>query len=799
MDQHGDESLVALYGDALDFAQKMQEDLNSFHFLLSFFTTPNEVAVLFEDIGVTTQKITDGYKSVRKQLLRDGGVMKDPEGIIKDIEKKALSFIHGEHDKPGPLHILCAITHERRCMANRILEHVEVLNKVRLEGLSMLNTPAKRIKARLSELMRESTHVQPTLGGPAQKTTVALREQPDVAERSEVPAASETTTVPLKVDIPQQRSDVAKELVRDIKELKLPEIFGQFGRNLTELAFMERIEPICGRTQEIEQILDILGRKKNNNPLIVGPAGSGKTALVEGIADRQRQGLLPGRIIWELSLSAFLSGTEYRGSLEKRINELVIEVERLKDIIIVFIDEIHLINSESSEIFANMLKPALSRGLFPLIGATTPDEFKKFIAKDPAMERRFTLVAIAEPEGEELYEIVRHAAEHLSKYHHVEMSGEELVRAAIRLSSRYISGRSQPDKVLSLLDTLGSLLARGGKQAASEQDIMELVSVKTGIPLDNLLIDAGGIMRRLPERMDTAIKGQHEAKRQIVQLLARRFSRKNGPRPIASLIFAGPTGVGKTEMAKRLAEFFFGSEKKMVVFDMSEFQEQHAVSRLIGSPPGYTGFDEGGRLTEAFRREPYQLLLLDEIEKAHPKVLAILLQILEEGRLTDSRGFTVNMSECIVVMTTNLGAEEFSSSRLGFGGRSDDRRSGAVMGRIEQHISPELAGRVDEVVVFSPFSEADYRDLSIHFLEKMRLSLAESYGLSVSFDEELLAGWLAGQLTQKDKQQGARPLQRLIEKNIESPLLNKLYTTGGAVRAEIKRPDSGIDLAIELF
>lgn len=560
---------------------------------------------------------------------------------------------------------------------------------------------------------------------------------------------------------------------------KLPPIFDKLGRNLSALAGEGQLDALYGREKEVETVLDILYRKKNNNPCLVGPAGSGKTAIVEGIAVHQRDGLLPGKILWELHLSSLLSGTEFRGSLEKRILELIEAVEDNKDRVIVFIDEIHMLNSRTNEVVANMLKPALARGNFPLIGATTTDEFKKHIATDPAMERRFSIVNVEEPKGEELFKIVKSAAPVLEKYHDVSFKDELLLRHAVALSDRYISGKSQPDKVLSLLDTLGAVLCRSGKKEAGEEDLNAMISKSTGIPMENLLVDGSRILRVLPEKLNMKIKGQNKAKRKICQLLARRYTRRVEGKPIASFLFAGPTGVGKSEMAKSLAQFFFGSESRMVAFDMSEFQEAHSVSRLIGSPPGYTGFEEGGQLTEAFRREPYQLLLLDEIEKAHPKVLTILLQLLDEGRVSDSRGFAVKMSEVVMIMTTNLGAEEFSS-RLGFGGGNrDDLRENLVLSKIENFLSPELANRVDEIVVFNPLEKEDLEEVALLILNNMISGFKESYGLKVEYEDVTgVAEHLVGLMTMREKSLGARALKRVVEKRIEGLVLDFVYGEG---------------------
>lgn len=754
MEAQANDTLAALYGDALDFAQTLDEELSSFHFLLSFFTIPSEVTVLFEDLAITTPLVTDTFKELRKRHQRANTPLKEPAGMVKEIEKRALGFLQGPSDGPSPLHLLLAILSEKHSIAYQILQEMGLQSELRLRAMNILTNPPRRIHSRILELLDETTEVEPERA-PRTKTKVA--EEPPIA-----PAAADTVVPPPSAATASRTG-------------ALPEIFRQFGRNLTELAKSGELEPACAREKEMELILDILGRKKNNNPLLVGPAGTGKTAIVEGLACLQRDGgMLADRIIWELNLSALVSGTEFRGTLEKRVSELIAEVDRLKDTLVVFIDEIHLLNSDTHEMVANMLKPVLARGNFPLIGATTPDEFKRSIARDPAMERRFTLVPVEEPDGEALVAIAASAARSLSFFHRVRLDEPQFVRSAVTLSNRYISGRSQPDKVLSLLDTLGSVLQRAGKPEATERDLMEFISAKSGIPVDNLLVDGTRILQTLPARLDAAIKGQLEAKKKIVQLLARRFARKEARRPIASLILAGPSGVGKTETARRLADYFFGSDRRMVVFDMSEFQEQHAVARLIGSPPGYTGYEEGGRLTEAFRREPYQLLLLDEIEKAHPKVLGILLQLLDEGRVTDSRGFTVTMAQAIVVMTTNIGADEFTSPRLGFGnGGAHEEHEPQVRGKIEKFLSPELVNRVDDIIIFSPFTDAELQAVTRHTLDRTLATLRENYGITVAPDDpDAFALAVVQALGPKERHCGARGVQRWMEQQVESLILD---------------------------
>jgi len=615
-----------------------------------------------------------------------------------------------------------------------------ILTDIRLSAMKLLDEPTKKVKDRAQEMKQESTKV-----GKVSPDTIKVKER--------------------------------KKSEKEDAEDKDQNYLEKFGRNLTALAENGGIDPIFGRSREIELIVDILGRKKNNNPMIIGPAGSGKTALVEAVATKQKEGLLPGKIIWELNLSSIIGGTEYRGSLEKRLGELIEYVELNREKFIIFIDEIHTLFTSGNEVVGNILKPALARGAFPLIGATTTSEYNKFIAKDTALERRFSIVKVEEPRGEQLLKIVESAAANLSSYHGVALNEGELVRNAISLSSRYISGKSQPDKVLSLLDTLGSVLKREKREEATVEDLIAMVSDTTGIPVESLLVDTSRIINALPVVLDRSIIGQERAKEMIVRLLARRFGNRQGNKPLASMLFAGPTGTGKTEMAKKLASFLFGGEDRMVVFDMSEFQESHSVSKLIGAPPGYSGFEDGGRLTESFRREPYQLLLLDEIEKAHPKVLSLFLQMLEEGRISDTRGFSADMSESIVIMTSNLGADLFSSGKVGFGDAvSNEIRGREILDKIEHFLSPELLNRMDEVVLFRPFSDDEFLLIVKMYLNEVvgRIGLSEGFSIVVD-DVDEACHFVLEKMSLKDRQMGARAVKRLVGKLVEGPALECFY------------------------
>jgi ATP-dependent Clp protease ATP-binding subunit ClpC len=747
-----DETLVSLYGDAFDYAERMKsKSLTSFHFLLAYFSTPSEASVLFEEAGISYRNVAEVFNSMVKMSRISGNALKEPVDTIKEIEETSLRYLLNKGQKVTPLHFLVSICTKRNSIAHRILTQIGVLTDIRLAAMKLIDEPAKRIAQKAIEMKRESTRIN--FKGKA-SSSIQTKVQPEQSGKAE----------------PEDEA-AAFENPEDLEK-----VLKSFGRNLTDAASKGVIDPVFGRSREIELIIDVLGRKKNNNPLIIGPAGSGKTAIVEGLALKQCKGLLPGKEIWELSLSSLIGGTEYRGSLEKRISEILEVVEKNRDRVIIFIDEIHLIFSSGNDAVANMLKPALSRGSFPLIGATTTSEFSTYIAKDPAMERRFSVVKIDEPKGEELLRIVENAAKTLSTYHGVRIDDHETVKNAIILSDRYISGKSQPDKVLSLLDTLGSVLKRERKKEATNEDLMTLVCDRTGVPMENLLIDPGKIISSLPEVLDSNIVGQSSAKEKVMKLLARRFGNRVDGKPLASFIFAGPTGTGKTEMAKKMASFLFGSEERMVVLDMSEFQEQHSVSRLIGSPPGYTGFEEGGRLTEAFRREPYQLLLLDEIEKAHPKVLSILLQILGEGRVTDSRGFVSDMRESIIIMTSNLGADLFSTVKVGFGGTDPQTISDEeVVKKISGFLTPELINRVDDIAVFRPFTSDQLENIARISIKQAVDRFASISSLNFKADYKSLTSLIVSKLSQSDRTLGARAVKRVVETLVEGTLTEMCF------------------------
>ncbi len=616
-----------------------------------------------------------------------------------------------------------------------------------------------------------------------------------------------------------------------------------FGRDLTELARQKKLDPVIGRNDEIERTMQILCRRTKNNPVLLGEAGVGKTAVVEGFAQRVVEGNVPeillNKRIVVLDLAMLVAGTKYRGQFEERIKALMNEVRRTKNTIL-FIDELHTLvgagGAEGAIDAANVLKPSLSRGEIQIIGATTLDEYRKFIEKDSALERRFQIVMVNQPSSEETYQILRGIRGRYESHHHVKILDSAL-RAATDLSERYITGRSLPDKAIDVIDEAGSRihlktmtrppnlkdidnqiedLQNQKEEAVKKQDfesaagirdkidqfkerkevlmkdwatrqnentglvddqvIAEVVSKMTGIPLTRLSTEDSKRLMDMEKELHKRVISQNEAIEAISKAVRRSRSGIQDPRrPIGSFIFAGPTGVGKTLLAKALAEFMFGDEDALVTIDMSEFMEKHAVSRLVGAPPGYVGHDEGGQLTEKIRRRPYSVVLLDEIEKAHPDIFNILLQVLEEGRLTDSFGRNVDFRNTILILTTNAGAEAIKNeSAFGFQRPEDDASYQSMKERVNEHIErvfrPEFINRFNDIIVFRHLNEKDLEDVVDLELKKLRQRLVEKrLCLKLTDAAKKLIVKRGSNLDY-----GARPLRRAIESNLEDPLAEEI-------------------------
>ena len=625
----------------------------------------------------------------------------------------------------------------------------------------------------------------------------------------------------------------------------------KYGHDLTDLARQGKLDPVIGRENEIKRVIQILSRRTKNNPVIVGDAGVGKTAIAEGLAQKIAAEDVPdslkGKKVVALDMGALVAGSKFRGEFEERLKAVLDEVRQAAGEVIMFIDELHTVvgagAAEGAMDASNMLKPALARGEIQCIGATTLDEYRKRIEKDKALERRFSPVYLDEPSVEETIEILRGLRPRYEAHHKIRIDDSALVAAA-KLGQRYVSDRFLPDKAIDLIDEAASKLRldmesapdevktldrelkrlrdeeeaasqRGDYQKAAElkaerirleqeydqakskwqkekkidttvdeEDIAGLIAQWTGIPVSRMLETETDKLVHMEERIHQRIVDQEEAVTAVSEAIKRgRAGLKDPKRPIGSFIFLGPTGVGKTELARALAEFLFDDEETMVRLDMSEYMEKHTVSRLIGAPPGYVGYEEGGQLTEAVRRRPYRVILLDEVEKAHPDVFNVLLQLLEDGRLTDGHGRTVDFKNTVVIMTSNLGTEEFQRGGIGFSRKDEgeeQRMRSTVESALKRTFRPELLNRIDDVVIFHHLTEEHLKSIVDLLIREVERRLAERK-IKLDVNEEAKA-WLA----QKgyDPVYGARPLRRAVQRYVENPISTKI------LQSEFKQGDT---------
>jgi len=613
----------------------------------------------------------------------------------------------------------------------------------------------------------------------------------------------------------------------------------RYSRDLTEMARKGELDPVIGREEEIKRLIQVLSRRTKNNPALIGDPGVGKTAVVEGLAQKVAANQVPenlkGKRVIALDLGAIVAGSKFRGEFEERLKAVMDEIRKAKGEIILFIDELHTVvgagAAEGAIDAANMLKPALARGELQCIGATTLDEYRKHIEKDSALERRFQPVFLEEPSIEETIEILRGLRDRYEKHHQVKIEDSAL-EAAAKLSARYITDRHLPDKAIDLVDEAGakkhiettytppqinelegriaqleserenaamaqdyqraaqlkqeieSLRAslneqraawdadRGGAEAAvTEEDIAQIVSGWTGIPVSRMFEQEAQKLLDMERRLHQRVVGQEEAITAVSEAIRRaRAGLKDPKRPIGSFIFMGPTGVGKTELARALAEFLFDDEEAMVRLDMSEYQERHTVSRLVGAPPGYIGYEEGGQLTEAVRRRPYRVILFDEIEKAHPDVFNVLLQILEDGRLTDAGGRTVDFKNTVVIMTSNIGTQWMKAASLGFRPEQEQADFEAMKTRMLEELRrimrPELLNRIDEIIVFHPLTREQIRRIVDLLVKRVEQELKER---KISLELTAAASELLAEVG-FDEEYGARPLRRTIQRMVENPI-----------------------------
>jgi ATP-dependent Clp protease ATP-binding subunit ClpC len=800
--------------------------------------------------------------------------------VLAQDEARAL-----KHNYIGTEHILLGLLREEEGLAARVLESLDItVEEVRAQVARIVGqgdevttgqipfTP--RAKKVLELALREALSLGHNYIGTEHILLGLVRENEGVAAR-------------ILLDFDADAEKIRNEIIRMLsgpgrrqqgaggggaagEKSKSSKLLDQFGRNFTKQAAEGKLDPVVGRQTEMERVMQILSRRTKNNPVLIGEPGVGKTAVVEGLAQRIAAGsvpeLLKGKQIYSLDLAALVAGSKYRGEFEERLKKVMKEISQRGDIIL-FIDELHnLVGAGAAEgaiDAASILKPALARGELQTIGATTLDEYRKYLERDAALERRFQQIRVDEPSVDDTVQILRGLRDRYEAHHRCKITDEALHSAA-SLADRYIQDRHLPDKAIDLIDEAASRMrirsmsappryreledeiekvrkekedsieAQEFEKAASlrdkerklsqkkreleenwraeatdeqptvaEEEIADIVSMWTGIPVFKLTEAESQRLVRMEDELHKRVIGQHEAIVAVAKSIRRaRAGIKDPKRPTGSFIFLGPSGVGKTELARTLAEFLFGDEDAMTQVDMSEYMEKHSVSRLVGSPPGYIGYDEGGQLTEAVRRKPYSVVLLDEIEKAHPDVFNILLQILEDGRLTDAQGRKVDFRNTIVIMTSNIGAAQISKNvGLGFsigeeGGLSYEDMKSRVMSELKKVFRPELLNRIDEVIVFHKLEKTEIIQVVDLLMKRVReqMSLHETTIELTEEAKELLVekGY--------DPAMGARPLRRAIQHLIEDPLadfiLGRELEPGSTILVGRKGDTEEVDIVV---
>ena len=650
------------------------------------------------------------------------------------------------------------------------------------ECLALAMTEAKRVKS-------SKLHTGHLLSGLLQLT--------DSSARSLISSAGKDPRwllgiVTASFGLPDARPLDRRRPEREEHPASSTRLLDQFSRDLTALAASEVLDPVIGRAKEVKRVIEILARRRKNNPALIGEPGVGKTAVAEALAIAIVQGKVPDDLarkrLVALDLSSMIAGTKYRGEFEERVKNILNEVRRAGDVIL-FLDELHTIvgagSAEGAIDAANILKPALGRGDLQVIGATTTEEYRKYIEKDAALERRFQPVIVEEPSTQEAEAILRGLLPRYEHHHRLTIS-PGAVTAAVTLSQRYLPDRWLPDKAVDLMDEAASRTRLSGKPSplVTEEEIAQVVAGWTGIPLTALTRSESDKLLHLEETLHRRVAGQKKAVTAIARAIRRsRTGLKEPGRPVGSFLFLGPTGVGKTELCKALAHALFGTEKALIRFDMSEYMEQHTVSRLLGSPPGYVGHDEGGQLTEAVRRKPWSVVLFDEIEKAHEDVWSILLPALEDGQVTDAQGRRADFRNCVLILTSNVGARKITAkTRLGFslsdspdGLRPQDEVERAVMDEVKRTFKPEFLNRLDKIVVFDQLGSSELKHIAQTMLDQLSQRL-ESLGVTLRYSQKVLE-----HLIQKgfDPDYGARPLRRVLRSQVEDPTAELLL--GGAL------------------
>ncbi len=769
--------------------------------------------------------------------------------------KRAVKVIEGGikiaselgHTYVGSEHILYAITDESGSKAGTLLKKSGASKDSVCEMI--INMVGQGIQSRLSE--RYFTTALKNILEDSFETAVLDRKKqasPEhilIALLKDSSCSAYTVLKKLGVNINNLTDGLECGAIAEIKEeiavsmqpkpSQYPNLF-KYGKNITDILLLKKSEKLIGRESEIERVLQILARKTKNNPCLIGEAGVGKTAIVEGVAELFVRNLVPdvlkNQYIFSLDFTALLSGAKYRGDFEERIKACIDEAVSAGNIIL-FIDELHTIvgagAAEGAIDAANIMKPQLARGELQIIGATTFEEYRKTIEKDTALERRFQPVLVNEPSADECIGIIRGIKSSYEKFHNVRISSN-IINLAVNMSMRYINDRFLPDKAIDVLDEacagakikncsrytklksdtdfiqipdgkITGIFKNNNIPEVTRDDILSVISLRTGIPLKKISLDEGERLKKISENLRSKIIGHDYAISKISQTLCRAKSGlQDENRPLGSFLFAGPTGVGKTALAKALSEILFGSEDNMIRIDMSEFMEKHSVSKIIGAPPGYAGYDDNISICEKIRRNPYSLVLFDEIEKAHKDVLNILLQILDDGVLTDSTMRKISFRNCIIIMTSNAGSvSSHKNTSLGFERLSPEEDDEKAVKRVKECFSPEFINRIDEIIVFNSLTSDDLIKISMNELENLK-SRAESIGINLIFSDEIANKIASARDTEK---YGARPIKRnvteLVENQLASMIISNQITEGDTVYVILKDDKIEIMLSEDIY
>jgi ATP-dependent Clp protease ATP-binding subunit ClpC len=774
--------LMQVLTEAEDIARSVNQKPTSAHQLLAFFTVPNRAEILLRERGIDEDRILEVMTHAPKE----------PEGVARDLRDRAREVAAGVGaGEVDCLHLLIAMSRVRSAAAHQLL------GACGLQLATLRNVALSYFTARMPRRLKEVQPVPVARGATPQPARPAPRSTP-----GNEPEPAPESPPGRKLDAPAPAAREPAPAAPAAKPAKTPSSphaldpreypwLSALGRNLTALAAEGRLDPLVGRAHEVEQVIDILGKRRTNNPLLLGEPGVGKTALVEGIAQKLLAGPeTRGRVVVEIDMASVVAGTQLRGAFSEKLLGLKEEVRRAGGRVVVFIDEIHTVmgagaTGEGPQDAANELKAALARGEFPCIGATTQDEYQQHIQKDPALERRFTPVVVREPSVPEATEILRGLAPRYERHHAVQFEPEAL-EAAAALTARHVTDRALPDKAVAALDLAGSRARRRGAGAVSAQDVARVVAQMAGLPESRLVASDEERILGIEAALRARVVGHDAAIARVAAVLKRNFAGFSSRRPMGSFLFLGPTGVGKTELGRALAAALYGSPDALVQLDMTECAETTGVARLVGAAPGYVGHGEGGQLTEAVRRRPASVVVLDEIEKAHRDVLMLLLQVLEEGRLTDGRGRQVDFAGTVVILTSNLGAEAAARppGALGFGAAArtppaEERALAAARAALP----PELWNRLDERLVFEPLSREDLARIARLLLAASSRRLSEERRISFTASDAavgLLLDEAGG-----DPSLGARPLRGALQRLVEAPLAERILAGGVAAGSSL--------------